>query len=76
MSERPPITGTGTIVEIHEPGRLYQIEMKNGHRSYAVIQKGGPLFPEEKSEEGAQAVVEYSSYDMTRCKIVEWVSGT
>ncbi len=74
MSERPPITGKGTIVEIHESGRLYQIEMKNGHRAYAVIPKGGPLIPKGENEEGIQAVVEYSSYDMTRCKILEWIA--
>jgi len=73
MSERPPITGIGTIVEIHESGRLYQVEMQNGHRAYAVIPKNGDLPPDGESAEGMRAKVEYSPYDMTRCKIVEWM---
>lgn len=67
--ERPPIIGRGRIVTEHKPGKLYAVEMPNGHRAYAVVYwpKGEtpPTF-----EIDQEVRVQYSPYDMTRCKII------
>ena len=75
MPERPPIIGKGIIRSVYEAGRLYQVEMANGYRAYAVVPKAGPQPPEEciAEADGAEVVVEFKPYDMSRCKITEWV---
>jgi len=77
MPERPPIQGNGTIRSVYEPGRLYQVEMPNGHLAYAVVPRGGPRTPEKYFQDaaGAIVVVEFKPYDMSRCKIVRWPDG-
>ena len=70
MSERVPILAQGKIVQILEPGRLFQVEMENSYTAYAVLPKDGP---QTAGEELGQIVeVAYSPYDMSRCKIVRW----
>lgn len=73
MSERPPIPGTGTIIEEREPGRLYEIEMGNGHRALAVVQQGGPAPPDHPLPENCRVEAIFSPYDMSRCRIVRWI---
>lgn len=75
MNERPFITGTGRLFETVKPGHVYRVEMKNGHRAYAVLPKVGPTIPENPDapdEPPSRAVVGFSPYDMSRCKILEW----
>jgi len=70
--ERPPIIGTGTVVEERDPGRLYRVEMPNGHVAFAVIPRGGAQPPSGGETRGCRARVGFSPYDMSRCKIEEW----
>ena len=71
MSQRPPIEGTGTIQEVRETGRLYDVVMANGYVAIAVIPRDGPQSPEE--EVGARVRVAFSPYDMSRSKVIEWL---
>ena len=71
MSERSPIVGTGTIQDVREPGRLYDVVMSNGYVAIAVLPKDGPAYPEV--EKGARVKVTFSPYDMSRCKVIEWL---
>ncbi|MEM9283086.1 MAG: hypothetical protein AAGA96_14765 [Verrucomicrobiota bacterium] len=73
MSERPPIRAQGRITQEHEPGRLYEVTMKNGHRAYAVLERKGPTPPMKGESLGVEVTVDYSPYDMSRCRIVAWV---
>ncbi len=46
--------------------------MVNGYRAYAVLERKGPPIPENTDLLQCEAEVEYSPYDMSRCKIVGW----
>lgn len=72
MSERPSLTGVGTVFEILDPGRLYRVQMKNGHTAYAVVPKAGPHPAEGVGKEGAEILVGFSAFDMSRCKVLDW----
>ena len=72
MPERPPIRARGTIRAARIEGRLYQIEMENGYRALAVVTRHGPPLPPEGERIGRSASVEFSPYDMSRCKITAW----
>jgi len=74
--ERPPILGTGTIVEERDRGRLYRVEMKNGHVAFAVVPLDGPPPPPGDEVLGHAVEVGFSPYDMSRCKIRGWPSET
>ncbi len=76
MPERPPIQAVGRVVEILEPGRLYRVEMANGYRAYAVIERTGPPPPGGADPTGAMVELEFSPYDMSRCHLVEWLQAT
>lgn len=69
--ERPPITGIGKIDAVREPGRLFDVEMPNGHVAIAVIERGGPSCPEAVL--GRRAEVAFSPFDMSRCKIQRFI---
>lgn len=72
MSERPPIRSTGLITKIHEEGRLFEVTMENGYRAYAVLERKGPQ-PENPVVAGeSRAILHFSPFDMSRCKIAEW----
>ncbi|MDF1815711.1 MAG: hypothetical protein P1V20_26165 [Verrucomicrobiales bacterium] len=73
MSERPPILSKGVIVSVRVPGRLYDVEMPNGYVAIAVLPKGGPTAPTE--EKGSAVEVAFSPYDMSRCKVVQWLTA-
>jgi len=76
MPERPPIQATGRVVEILEPDRLYRVEMANGYRAYAVIDRMGPRLPEGDDPVGVPVSLEFSPYDMSRCHLVGWLPVT
>ncbi len=67
-NERPPVIGHGIIRTEEKSGHVFQVEMKNGHRAYAVLEKKGPALP-DGDVLGATVEVEFSPYDMSRCKI-------
>ena len=70
MPERPPIRATGRITRVHEPDRLYEVEMENGYRAYAILEKKGPRPHGEEID--TQVLVDFSPFDMSRCRIVSW----
>ncbi|MDF1860077.1 MAG: hypothetical protein P1U87_07670 [Verrucomicrobiales bacterium] len=71
MAERPPIRAKGRIIRTHQKNRLYEVEMANGYRAYAIIEKKGPAYSSEDPT-GQKVIVNFSPYDMSRCKVVEW----
>lgn len=72
MPERPPIQSVGRIVKVLEEGRLYEVEMANGYRAYAILERKGPPVPPEVEPTGCEILANFSPYDMSRCKIAEW----
>ena len=70
MPERPPISGTGTILEEREEGRLYLAEMPNGFRTLAVQTRDVPPPPENPV--GRNVELAFSPYDMSHGRIVDW----
>jgi hypothetical protein len=72
MAERSPIEAVGRIVEVHETGHLYQVEMANGYRAYAIVERKGPSLPEGADAMSCRAVVHFSPFDMSKCRIVGW----
>lgn len=74
MPERPPIQAVGRIVRVLEEGRLYTVEMANGYRTYAVLQRKGPQVPPDVEPTDCEVVANFTPYDMSRCKIAEWRS--
>ena len=71
MSERPLISGQGRIVTVRESSRLYEVEMHNGYRAMAVVPRDAST-PDEDEAIGQSVAVEFSPYDMSRCRIVSW----
>jgi hypothetical protein len=71
MPARPPILSIGTVSAERLPNRLYLITMKNGHRAFGVIPRTGPRC--ESAWQQRQVRVAYSPFDMSRCRIVEWL---
>lgn len=72
MAERPPIRAQGRITQTHEPQRLFEVEMKNGYRAYAILEKKGPAAPSEDPVD-YEVRVDFSPFDMSRCRVVEWL---
>lgn len=72
MAERPPIQATGRIVEVLEADRLYRIEMANGYRAYAIIERKGPRPPVGEDTLGKNVTVHFSPFDMSKCRLVAW----
>jgi hypothetical protein len=72
MTERPPIFARGRITAVHDADRLYEVEMANGYRAYAIVERKGSK-PEPGDPVGRDVEVHFSPYDMSRCKVVEWV---
>jgi len=72
MAERPPIFAAGRVVKVYTPGRLYEIEMPNGHRAYGIVERKGPRPPEGQDAMGLAVTTLYSPYDFSRCKVVAW----
>lgn len=73
MEARPPIEAVGEIVDVHEPGRLYRVEMPNGYRAYAIIERKGPRIPDGINPLAQSVRVQFSPYDMSKCRIVAWL---
>ncbi len=73
MSERPAITANGVIRKIRETSRLFEIEMDNGYHALAVLHHNDPEAP--LSPIGKDVTVTFSPYDMTRCKIRDWIDS-
>ncbi|MEM7698896.1 MAG: hypothetical protein AAF236_10870 [Verrucomicrobiota bacterium] len=71
-SERPPIRGTGRVIEVLKPNRLYRIEMPNGCLAYAVVEKKGPFLPENQQALDSRVTCDFSPFNMSRCKISCW----
>lgn len=71
-AERPHIESIGTIVNVRETGRLFDIEMENGYQAIAVVPKECSTNPAEDPI-GQSAKVVFSPYDMSRCKVLEWL---
>lgn len=71
MPERPPIAAVGRIARTHAPGRLYEVEMPNGYRAYAIVEKKGPAAP-ARDVDGQEVGVHFSPFDMSKCRIVTW----
>lgn len=71
MTERPPISEKGRITAEHDAGRLYEVEMANGYRAYAIVEKRGPK-PEPGDPVGREVEVHFSPFDMSKCKVVGW----
>jgi len=71
MRERPTPTTRGIIRQIREPQRLFEVEMENGYRALAVLQKNSPSPPPDPV--GQHVEVTFSPYDMSRCKITRWL---
>lgn len=74
MPERPPIEARGRVVEVLEADRLYRVEMGNGYRAYAVIERKGPLPPADLDPIDQPVLLEFSPFDMSRCHLVAWLS--
>ncbi|HQW29272.1 MAG: hypothetical protein KA152_04335 [Verrucomicrobiales bacterium] len=72
MAERPPIQAIGRVVQVHEADRLYGVEMANGHRAYAVVERKGPRLPEAIEPLDCEVILHFSPFDMSRCRIVGW----
>ena len=70
MAERPPIQAIGRVVQVHEAARLYEVEMANGYRAYAIVERKGPRLPEETDPLACEAIVHFSPFDMSKCRIV------
>ncbi|NLT71972.1 MAG: hypothetical protein GXX91_14950 [Verrucomicrobiaceae bacterium] len=75
MAERPPIQAIGRIVEVHEAGRLYRVEMANGYRAYAIIERKGPKPPRDEDPLGQSVTIHFSPFDMSKCRLVAWVAA-
>ena len=73
MNERPPIRAVGRITAVREEGRLYEVEMANGYRAYAIVEKKGPRPPGDPL--GHEVTVDFSPFDMSRCKVAAWGGG-
>lgn len=73
MSERPPIEAVGRIVEEREPARLYRVEMANGYRAFAVVERKGPRLPEGEDPLGREVALHFSPFDMSKCRLVGWL---
>jgi len=78
MAERPSILATGRIVREHRPDHLYEVEMPNGYRAYAIRERNGPKASDNgiSSAVGATVKVDYSPFDMSRCKIAAWLPAS
>lgn len=74
MPERPPIRARGRITQVHQPDRLFEVEMANGYRAYAIVERKGPR-PSQTEPVGSDVVVQFSPFDMSRCKVVEWLGN-
>lgn len=74
MPERPPIEAVGRVVDVREPGRLYRVEMANGFRAYAIVERKGPHLPESEDPAGRGVVLRFSPFDMSKCRLVRWLS--
>lgn len=74
MPERPPIEAVGRIVEVCEPGRLYRVEMANGYRAFAILERKGPPPPDPGTVLGQRARVHFSPFDMGKCRIAAWLA--
>ncbi|MDF1823011.1 MAG: hypothetical protein P1U68_00125 [Verrucomicrobiales bacterium] len=72
MAERPPIRAQGIITQMHEKNRLFEVQMANGYRAYAIVERKGP-HPEAGDPIGKSVTVDFSPYDMSRCRVVEWL---
>ncbi|MEX2580364.1 MAG: hypothetical protein WD342_15000 [Verrucomicrobiales bacterium] len=72
MAERPSIQAVGRITRVHEKDRLYEVEMANGFRAYAIRERKGPALSSDAEATEFEVVVDFSPYNMGRCKIVEW----
>ena len=75
MAERPPIRAQGHITKTHEPTRLFEVEMPNGYRAYAILERKGPTPPREDPV-GIPVTVDLSPFVMSRCRVVEWPAHT
>jgi len=75
MPERPPIRALGRVVREHRADHLYEVEMPNGYRAYAIAERKGPKPAESGlgSAIDAAVQVEFSPFDMSRCKIAAWL---
>ena len=73
MPERPPIEAVGRIVEVREPGRLYRVEMANGYRAFAIVERKGPVPPADADPLGHEVALHFSPFDMTKCRLVAWL---
>ncbi len=76
MPERPPIEASGRVVEVREPGRLYRVEMANGYRAFAVVERKGPHLPEGEEALDREATLHFSPFDMSKCRLVAWGPAT
>ena len=72
MSERPPIRAVGRITKVYKEGHLFEVTMSSGYTAYAILERKGPRPPKEVAPVECEVVTEYSPFDMSRCKIVEW----
>lgn len=72
MAERPPIRAQGRITQMHDEDRLFEVEMANGYRAYAIVERKGPRL-ESGDPVGKSVIVDFSPYDMSRCRVVEWI---
>lgn len=71
MPERPSILGVGTVIAERTADRLYDIEMANGHRAMGVVPKAGSRCTGKW--QGRRVKVAFSPFDMSRCRIAEWL---
>jgi hypothetical protein len=72
MAERPPIQATGQIVEVLEADRLYRVEMANGYRAYAIVERKGPRLPAGEAALGKEVRLLFSPFDMSKCRLADW----
>lgn len=71
MAERPPLTGRGRVIATRAADHLYDVEMPNGHRAIAVLAREGPR-PGDPDPRGRTALLAFSPYDMSRCRVISW----
>lgn len=72
MGNRPDIVDWGQVRSTVDAGRLYKVVMANGHEVYGIVERKGPQPPADCDAVACRVQVEFSPYDMGKCKILVW----
>lgn len=71
----PPITTTATVTKIITPGRLFQVELKNGLLIPAHVSRQARLAGLHcEFAEGDRVALEFTPYDFSKARIASGAS--